>query len=468
MAIRTTCRWLCLLLAALLVSCASATPASIATPTAQPTAGPQTTPTVAPIVPAPTFMTKAPAPTVSFIPASVPTFGPTATVCVPPPAATPPWTAAQLPLPKLPAQSAVMFSYYVSNAACLAALDAQGTRAWSTIVSPIDIWHFDSRARMLWVLARGGDGRSTYLYWNRVGADGAGQQLQKAPERDVSGFVFSPDGNELLYAEQDRFDPPRSFAVSWQLVRLELATNQKRILLTGQYDFATPQPSRPFSRDMTKAPFGWSAPTGRIYLYEPSAAGNAHMVALWSVKSDGTDLQRLRADTNIEQPTLSPDGQRVAYLTMDPESPTKSIDVTFPSELNQLKVLDAASGATVVSLSEHGDGIFGRRLLWTGDSRALLVGRSRDRQGDYINPTLQAWLVVTPEDAGVKAWLNLDRAHEEFVDDLAACASGEIAYALNRDRQTTGIVLDDLKGHARTVAVVPGGWGSTRLVGCFK
>src|SRR2546430_303518 len=80
---------------------------------------------------------------------SIPSSNRITSMCPPPPASTPPWSDVPLPLPRLPAQTAVMFSYYVSGASCLAALDAQGARVWSAIVSPIDSWHFDAGAGML-------------------------------------------------------------------------------------------------------------------------------------------------------------------------------------------------------------------------------------------------------------------------------------------------------------------------------
>src|SRR5438105_9166946 len=78
-----------------------------------------------------------------------------ASPCLAPPAATPPWPASPLPLPKLPPRSAVMFSYLDTTVFCLSVVDAQGVGIWRTIVSPVDVWRFDPRARVLWVLARG-------------------------------------------------------------------------------------------------------------------------------------------------------------------------------------------------------------------------------------------------------------------------------------------------------------------------
>jgi hypothetical protein len=166
---------------------------------------------------------------------------------------------------------------------------------------------------------------------------------------------------------------------------------------------------------------------------------------------------------------LSPDGMHVAYLTIDPAAPTHTIDATFPSPPNQLKIRDAATGATIVDLSERGDGIFGdRQIVWTSDSRSLLLGRSRALEGAPISSIPSEWLIVNAQDASAKTWLKLDGARDEFVDDLAVCASGEVLYAVNHERRTTDLVLDDLHGRARTLATVPCSWGTTRLVGCFK
>jgi hypothetical protein len=392
-----------------------------------------------------------------------------ASPCPAPPAATPPWPASPLPSPKLPPRSAVMFTYRDQTVSCLSVVDAQGIGALSAIVSPVDVWRFDARARVLWVLARGLDGRSQSLYWNHPLADGASERLEIAPERELTGFVFSPDGRDLWYVEQDRLDVPRSFVVTWQLIRLDIAAKQKRVVLSGQYNVATPQASRPFSGDMTKVPFGWSEATGLLYLVEPGLGGNTYGRALWNIKPDGSELRQFSTDTRIVRPVLSPDGMHVAYLTIDPAAPTHTIDATFPSPPNQLKIRDAATGTTIVDLSERGDGIFGdRQIVWTSDSRSLLLGRSRALEGAPISSIPSEWLIVNAQDASAKTWLKLDGARDEFVDDLAVCASGEVLYAVNHERRTTDLVLDDLHGRARALATVPGSWGTTRLVGCFK
>ena len=88
------------------------------------------------------------------------------------------------------------------------------------------------------------------------------------------------------------------------------------------------------------------------------------------------DLSRLRSVGGV---AASPDGKRVAYLTIDPDSPTKSIDMTFPRELNQLKILDAASGVAVLNLSVSPEIRARRGRKGQRRKRSLVPGRQVDR-----------------------------------------------------------------------------------------
>lgn len=433
-------------------------------------------PTEVPIVAPPSSSAAAPTP-LQTVGAAATTSTPlltSTTLClVLNPAATPPWPSSPLPLPRLPANTALLLLNGHRSVPedgrlpCLMALDAPGTPRWSAISNPRYDWRWDQRARILSVQTTDPDDRSTRLFWNRSFDHDGTERLDFATGRVVHGTVFSPDGRQLVYLEWR--DQP-GFAAAWQLILMDIPTKQERVLLEGFSTFVTPQ-APPVDHDLPKAPFAWSASTDRIYLYE-LPLGDAPPQGVWSLKPDGSELQRLVSNEMVSLPVLSPDERRLAYLVFDPNfAPVLKPEAQgIWSPANQLRVVDVRSGFDRVVLAERQGGLYENRAIWSPDSQSVLLEHSRNASGlGAIYGADDDLLAVHADGSSVQALRVLDHPHEERVGDILGCNNGEVVYVLNRDQHVNSVIASNLEGKSRTVTTLAGSDRySIALVGCFQ
>jgi hypothetical protein len=318
---------------------------------------------------------------------------------------------------------------------------------------------------MLTAIERAPKGTGIGLFWNHPFGDARTQSLDKTPGKPLQGFVVSPDGQSLVYLEQDEWDPPRTFTADWQVARVELATNRRQVLLHGQMNIATAEPPRSFSGEASKAPFGWSPATGLIYLVERDIAGNAPLLGLWSMRPDGSALTPIAfADEKIVGPVqLSPDGKHILYEVHNSALKTPIIDAMFGLPANELRVLDVSNGHKETLLADP-KGLEISGLRWAPDSQQVLFSRRFEDSG---LPTLASPLIMRADGTDMRPLAQLDPKRNERITEMIECTSNDLLYVVNRDSKTADYVLTNLRDPPRKLMTLPGNW-SLNLIACLK
>ena len=327
-------------------------------------------------------------------------------------------------------------------------------------------WQWHPRAQMLTANELAPKGTGIGLFWNHPFGDARTQSLDKTPGRPLHAFVVSPDGQSLVYLEQDEWNPPRSFTADWQVARVELATNRRKVLLQGQINIATPEPPRSFSGDASKAPFGWSAATGLIYLTESDVSVNGPLLGLWSMQSDGSVLKQIvSAEEKIVGPvSLAPDGRRIMYAVYNAALKTPNIDATFGLPANELRVLDVTDGQKHTIMSEP-KGLAISGLRWAPDSRQVLFSRRLENFGGQVDPV--DLLIMRADGTDMRPLVQLDPKHNERITEMIECTSHDLLYVVNHDGKTADYVLTNLQDPPRKLMTLPGNW-SLKLIACLK
>lgn len=138
----------------------------------------------------------------------------------------------------------------------------------------------------------------------------------------VMSPAFSPDGRWLAYVSDES---------GWsQIMLYEMATGQHRPLTSGDYDHSTP---------------GWVQGI-RTYSWTPDSAGLVYVrhqegvMTLWQQALDGSGPRQIETGdyTEINQPGLSPDGGRVAFIGSSTRQPPRIVSLPLDAGVKGVRV----------------------------------------------------------------------------------------------------------------------------------
>ncbi len=368
---------------------------------------------------------------------TVPAASPTPT---PPPATALPTSTAGPPSDR----TIALFSVGSPERAGLHALKGDGsTTELNRVVSPQAAVSDDGR----WVAtSRGHPSANGVVAFNLK--TGATYTVPVASDLSPYGMAFDSGGNRLAFLE---LGLPGANGTPWALIVLTMEDSSavRFEAVTGPDDSLLPG-----------APIGWAGDELLLNTFIPySEAGSEGLWAVTlppdvtSAPVDALDRRRvLSGDDYLFEPELSPGGARVLYLSRDCDyTPDDYEPVGYDLAVNEVRVLDLASGSSRLLVEETEGGALGGDVAWSPDGALGLFA-----EGHYEGNTFGSLTMKTVDDQGAVTevapiplppegfLISLDWCSQDIVLVVVATSDGvHQLYALDISTRQSPLVASD-------------------------
>jgi hypothetical protein len=224
----------------------------------------------------------------------------------------------------------------------------------------------------------------------------------------ILGFALDPSGQRLAYAQvalRGRLKP-----AAWQLIVADLRTPEQSYSLTG-------------AGETVLVPMAWPAPEMLLYrAVTPFQAGGRRGV--WYGRAgDLNPAVLLREVDFVGQPSISPDGRRLAYLSSEPDR-LPQMDSAGGGEppANRVVVVDLSSGEARQVAEAAGS--FGD-LSWSKAGPVWTAGAWVENRFDYDR-------IEGIDLSRVAAEQVLTVDSPDVIGSIRVCRDGSIVFAVHR------------------------------------
>ncbi|MBI4523595.1 MAG: hypothetical protein HY695_07270 [Deltaproteobacteria bacterium] len=233
------------------------------------------------------------------------------------------------------------------------------------------------------------------------------QLIKPAADFAFTGFVLSPNGEQLAYA-QINLRWSRSHRVFWRIGIAELKQHESRVSATSS--------QIKLSGEEIPVPFAWSASTGKIYFQGLLPFRGMSTQGIWSMSPDGSGFTRLLTEPSYTgNPRLSTDGVNLAYLkTVIEDLPRDPMSRPGAPPGNILAIMNLATGEQSI-WAQQADSVFGI-LNWSATGKEILATNQDWREGRFRDSAL---LRITRD--GSFLMLKLARAPSLKITAIGEC-----------------------------------------------
>ncbi|MEO2158850.1 MAG: S9 family peptidase [bacterium] len=223
---------------------------------------------------------------------------------------------------------------------------------------------------------------------------GEAQQITSV-DQGVQSYTWSPDGSKLLLTLQDleeESEEEKSTADPWVITRLQIKRDGRGYLTSDRhshlyvFDIETEELVQMTSGPWDESQPSWS-PDGKLVAFvsnrteDPDTNSNSD---IWIVSSDNTDegqtlLQVTTYPGSDSSPSWSPDGEWITYVTDDTDPQFSSLSV------NQLAVVPSEGGSRILVHSGLDRNVRSPRFDSEGENILVSIEDSGERYLGKIN-----------------------------------------------------------------------------------